>query len=186
MRERWLTKGRRIDSWVYGLLAREWPAPDLPDPARLVPVTSEHVELFFRHQLDPESQHMAAFTPTDPSDREAFLTRWLPVLLDAGQRARTILFEGEPVGHVVAFRMDGELNVGYGIDRAYWGRGIASRALARFLEEFPSRPLVAHVAADNPASIRVLERNGFEQVGEQTTYANARRAAITERRFRLE
>jgi len=46
------------------------------------------------------------------------------------------------------------------------GRGVASAALAAFLEDEPVRPLVAHTAVHNPGSRRVLEKCGFEVVAE--------------------
>ena len=57
--------------------------------------------------------------------------------------------------------MDGEDHVGYWIDRAYWGKGIASRALHLLLREVAKRPLVATVATSNGASLRVLQKCGF-------------------------
>jgi RimJ/RimL family protein N-acetyltransferase len=52
-------------------------------------------------------------------------------------------------------------HVGYWIDRAYWGRGIASRALHLLLQEVAKRPLVATAATSNRASLRVLQKSGF-------------------------
>jgi hypothetical protein len=51
--------------------------------------------------------------------------------------------------------------VGYWLGREFWGQGIATQALALFLEEEPTRPLVAHVAKHNIGSRRVLEKCGF-------------------------
>ncbi|NOX59424.1 MAG: GNAT family N-acetyltransferase, partial [Planctomycetes bacterium] len=49
----------------------------------------------------------------------------------------------------------------YGLVQAYWGPGIASRALGLLLAEVPRRPLHATAAATNTASIRVLMKHGF-------------------------
>jgi RimJ/RimL family protein N-acetyltransferase len=65
------------------------------------------------------------------------------------------------VGYVSCFPMDGEDHVGYWIDRACWGRGIASRALRLLLGEVTKRPLVATAATGNGASVRVLQKCGF-------------------------
>ena len=48
------------------------------------------------------------------------------------------------------------------------------------------RPLFARFAADNVGSARVLLRNGFTRVGEETGYAHARAAKITEHIYRLD
>ncbi len=55
---------------------------------------------------------------------------------------------------------------GYWIGREYWGKGIASAALADFLDVVEDRPLHARVAKHNAGSIRVLEKCGFARCGE--------------------
>ncbi|MFL5736099.1 MAG: GNAT family N-acetyltransferase [Actinomycetota bacterium] len=55
--------------------------------------------------------------------------------------------------------------VGYWLGKAFWGRGIATEALRRFVGELPERPLSANVAEHNVGSIRVLEKCGFVAVG---------------------
>jgi RimJ/RimL family protein N-acetyltransferase len=65
-----------------------------------------------------------------------------------------------------------------------WGRGIATAALAELLREVTVRPLFARAAAANAGSARVLLSNGFTRVGEETSYAEARGAEITEYIYR--
>jgi RimJ/RimL family protein N-acetyltransferase len=88
------------------------------------------------------------------------------VLGDPANAARAVLLDGQVVGYISCFPMDGEDHVGYWIDRAHWGRGIASRALHLLLREVARRPLVAVAATGNGASLRVLQKCGFviEQV----------------------
>jgi RimJ/RimL family protein N-acetyltransferase len=56
-------------------------------------------------------------------------------------------------------------SVGYWLGQRYWNQGIATQALARFLQyiwdTFDVERLQAEVFAWNPASARVLEKNGF-------------------------
>ena len=80
---------------------------------------------------------------------------------DPGNTTRAVLLDGVMVGHISSFPMDGQDHVGYWIDRAYWGMGIASRALHLLLGEVKNRPLVAAAATSNGASLRVLRRCGF-------------------------
>ncbi len=61
---------------------------------------------------------------------------------------------------------DGRRLVGYWIGREFWGRGLATQALAELLDVVDARPLHAYVAKNNVASIRVLEKCGFVKVGE--------------------
>ena len=59
--------------------------------------------------------------------------------------------------------------VGYWVGEEHWGHGIATAALAQFLTHvwgsFPVWRLEARVFAWNPASARVLEKNGFSLEG---------------------
>jgi RimJ/RimL family protein N-acetyltransferase len=79
-----------------------------------------------------------------------------------------------------------ETEVSYWIDRSAWGRGIASGALELLLELVPARPLHARAASDNVASLRVLRKAGFEVIGTEISYANARKCEIEETILRLE
>jgi RimJ/RimL family protein N-acetyltransferase len=61
------------------------------------------------------------------------------------------------------------LEVGYWVGRIHWGRGYATSALRLLIEEARRRQisrLTADVLPNNPASIRVLENNGFVCQGE--------------------
>jgi RimJ/RimL family protein N-acetyltransferase len=130
-------------------------------------VTEDDLPVFFEHQRDPEAAAMAAV----PSrDREAFLTHWtIRVLGNETGVARTVLAGDRVAGNMVSWLAEGERLVGYWIGREFWGRGVATAALRRFVELLPDRPLRAHVAAHNAASIRVLEKGGFALVGRETT-----------------
>jgi RimJ/RimL family protein N-acetyltransferase len=71
-------------------------------------------------------------------------------------------------GNITSFELEGRRVVGYLYGPEWWGRGIATAALARFLAFETTRPLSGFVAASNAASARVLEKCGFERVLEQT------------------
>ena len=103
---------------------------------------------------------MAAFTPRDPTDWDAFDAQWKR----SGRRptcVRTVLADGDVVGSAAVYGEPGEREVTYWIDRTYWGRGIATAALRELLAEVPERPLYARAAADNEGSLRVLHKCGF-------------------------
>jgi RimJ/RimL family protein N-acetyltransferase len=117
---------------------------------------------FFDFQRDPEGARLAAFQPRDEG---AFYSHWSRLLREPSFTLRTILADGKVVGNILAFDSDGSREVGYWIDRGCWGRGIATKALTKFLAIEPVRPLHAWVATHNPASVRVLERCGFERTG---------------------
>ncbi|MEU3935282.1 GNAT family N-acetyltransferase [Streptomyces sp. NPDC029044] len=149
-------------------------------------VHDSDLPVFFRQMNDPESLSMAAFTPEDPSDRAAFDTRWSRQRSSPDVVARTILADGDVVGSAAVYGVPGEREVTYWIDRAYWGKGIATQALLALLAEVPERPLYARAAADNAGSLRVLEKCGFRVVAEARGYAPARGAEIDETVLLLE
>jgi RimJ/RimL family protein N-acetyltransferase len=129
-------------------------------------VTEEDLPVLFEHQQDPDAARMAAF-PTRP--RDAFFEHWRTNILgnDAVGK-QTILFDGRIAGSVLSFDLLGQPAVGYWLGREFWGKGIATRALAEFLGLVETRPLYARVAKHNVGSIRVLEKCGFEVCGEGT------------------
>lgn len=128
------------------------------DRVRLRPVEPGDLPRMYDLQLDPDSNRLAV---TIPRTREAFDSHWAKVLSDPSNTTRAILVGEAFVGYVSCFPMDGEDHVGYWIDRAFWGLGIASRALHLLLQEVAKRPLVATVATSNGASLRVLQKCGF-------------------------
>ena len=107
----------------------------------------------FHQMRDPESVRMAAFTPDDPNDRTAFDAHMATVRSSPGITLRAVTCDNQLVGSIATFVLDGRTEVTYWIDRAAWGRGIASRALELLLDLVPVRPLHAHVASDNAASL---------------------------------
>lgn len=143
-------------------------------------VADEDLSIFFEHQLDPEASWMAAFTAKDPTDRQSFDAHWQKVLADKTITIRTILWHGEVAGSVLCHSWGGDPEVSYWLGKPYWGKGIATQALALFLQVVGDRPLYARVAKDNIPSIRVLEKNGFTLSGEGRWFSNARGKEISE------
>ena len=130
----------------------------MADKIQLRDVIEADLPTLFEHQMDTEANRMAGFTPRNEKE---FLAHWTKILADETVVKKTILFEREVAGSVVSFERDGEREVGYWIGREFWGKGIATTALSEFLGHVNVRPLYAHVAKDNVASIRVLEKCGF-------------------------
>ncbi|HKH48011.1 MAG TPA: GNAT family protein [Thermoanaerobaculia bacterium] len=138
-----------------------------PDPkssdVRLRDVTESDLPILFEQQLDPEANQMAAFAARE---WDAFMAHWTRLLSDTATVKKTILFEGQVAGNIGKFEQSGQPLVGYWIGKQYWGKGIATKALAALLDHVKERPLYAHVAKHNVASIRVLEKCGFTICGE--------------------
>ncbi|WP_314222448.1 GNAT family N-acetyltransferase [Streptomyces zaehneri] len=148
-------------------------------------VHDSDLPVFFRQMNDPESLRMAAFTAKDPADRDAFDAHWTRIRASSAV-PRTILADGDVVGSAAVYGEPGEREVTYWVDRAYWGRGIATQALRALVSEVRERPLFARAAADNAGSLRVLEKCGFRSTARATGYANARGGEIEEIVLRLE
>jgi RimJ/RimL family protein N-acetyltransferase len=140
-------------------------APNQPaGDVRLRDVVEDDLPIFFEHQRDPEANRMAAFPARE---RDAFMAHWKnKVLGDPANAKQTILADGDVAGNIVCFGPPEEREVGYWIGRDYWGRGVATRALAAFLRQIQERPLHAYVAKGNGGSLRVLQKCRFAVTGE--------------------
>jgi RimJ/RimL family protein N-acetyltransferase len=131
-------------------------------------VIEADLPIFFEHQLDPDATEMAAL----PSrDKEIFMAHWAKIMADDSVLLKTVLFDGQVAGSVVSFILGGEREVGYWIGKKFWSKGIATQALAEFLNHIKTRPLYAHVAKHNIASRRVLEKCGFTVIGENKDFS---------------
>jgi RimJ/RimL family protein N-acetyltransferase len=133
-----------------------------PD-VRLRDVVEADLEVLFLQQDDPEANRRASF-PARP--RDAFMTHWRTVVLaNPTGLAKAVMADGEVAGNIVSWTQDDRRYLGYWLGQAYWGRGIGTAAVRLFLAEERIRPLYAEPHQDNAASVKLLERCGFERVG---------------------
>lgn len=139
----------------------------------------------FEIQLDDAAQRLAAFTDTTARDRDAYVQKFRKILANDAIVTKVVEIGGEVVGSVAAFPIEGDTEVTYWIRTDWWGRGVATAAVAALLDEVTVRPLYGRVAEDNIGSVRVLERNGFVLVGSEDSFAAARQATVTELIFKL-
>ena len=146
----------------------------------LRPVEVDDLDAIFDQMRDPEAVRMAAFTHEDPNDRGAFDDHMARIMSSPDATIWAVARDDRLVGTTGAFVSDGTMEVTYWIDRACWGQGIASQALALLLEEVPERPLRARVASDNAGSLRVLLKTGFQVVGTEVSFAPGRGTEIEE------
>jgi RimJ/RimL family protein N-acetyltransferase len=143
-------------------------------------VRDSDLPLFWSQVSDERARHMAAVTNGWHYDRAAFDAHWDKVRSDPAVIVRTVLAGGEVAGHAAVFGPPGGREVAYWVGRAYWGRGVAAAALAALVGLERARPLHAHAAADNAASIRVLQKCGFAITGRGRIFAQARGEEIDE------
>ena len=149
-------------------------------------VMDDDLPIFFEYQLDKDANYMAAFTSKNPTDRKAFNVHWEKIRTAETIVIKTIIYEEKVVGSVLSYEDEGKPEISYWLGKGYWGRGIATRALAEFLEKVnKTRPIYARMAKDNNGSERVLEKCGFKIIGEGKGFANARGKKIEELLFEL-
>ncbi|MFI2765483.1 GNAT family N-acetyltransferase [Streptomyces echinatus] len=120
--------------------------------------------------VDRRPAHWAADFPADGDRVIAGLLETNPDWLGVyGHRLITERRTGLVVGSIGLFwpPSDGVLELGYGVVASHQGRGYATEAataLAAFALGAPGvHTVVAGVALSNPASVRVLEKAGFDR-----------------------
>ncbi|MFE1944989.1 GNAT family N-acetyltransferase [Streptomyces massasporeus] len=145
----------------------------------LEPLRADHADAL----LAFERENRAYFARTVPDRGDAFFTpagfaARLQALLEE-QHARVCRFhvilgeDGELIGRVNLMDLaDGSAELGYRVGEQAAGRGVATAAVAQVCRlaatDYGLASLTARTTLDNPASMRVLTRNGFTWV-ENTT-----------------
>lgn len=144
----------------------------------LRPVQDADLDVLFDQTRDPESVWMAAFSAEHPDDKTTFKAHMTKQRNSPDITLRAVTCDGQLVGCIGSFAFQGQTEVTCWIDRAAWGRGIASRALALLLDLVPSRPLYARVASDNIGSLRAAQKAGFNVIGTEMSFARVRNSQI--------
>ncbi len=140
-------------------------------------VEAADLALIFEHQRDPVAVAMVDFRSRGAM---AFAEHWAKILADDTVLKQTVVVDGEIAGHIGSWTSDGKRELGYWLDRAFWGRGIATAAITAYLRLEPIRPLHAVVAKHNAASLRVLQKCGFTAEPSDAPDASHISLALTE------
>ncbi|GAA2295603.1 GNAT family N-acetyltransferase [Nonomuraea roseoviolacea subsp. roseoviolacea] len=144
---------------------------DDPSGLRAVDVSLRDVvegdlAVFFEQEQDPEATRRSRFPARE---RDRFMTHWrTAILADPTVLVQAVVVDGALAGNVVAWWEGERRFLGYWFGRAFWGRGVGTRALTLFLQAEKARPLYADPFAGNTGSVRLLERCGFRRVGTVT------------------
>ena len=152
---------------------------------KLRPTEIADLDTLFQYQLDKEGGYLAAFMPKDPTDKTAYINKYTKLLSDPTVNNQTILLDDKIVGSIAKFIIEGDTEITYWIDRKFWGQGIATKALTEFLAIETVRPIFGRVAFDNFGSQKELEKCGFDKVGSDKGFANARQMEIEEFIYKL-
>jgi RimJ/RimL family protein N-acetyltransferase len=145
-------------------------------------ITESDLPILYEQQRDPEATAMAAFPARD---RESFMAHSARIMADESVIYKAILFEGQVAGSIVSWEMAGEREVGYWLGKEFWGKGIATQALADYVKLVKQRPLYAHVAQHNVGSRRVLQKCRFQVIGEDS-YTNPAGVEVEEFMLKLD
>ena len=162
----------------------------------LEPLGIRHFSGTCRYSMDPDNTAMMCYLPCDDEEEvrnylvksEAQWNRIQPDYLDAA-----VLLNGTHIGAVsiemVENRSAGEL--GWIIDKRFWGSGYAAEAAAAFMDYFSRRfsvtRFIAHCDEENYASRRVMEKLGMTLTDTYSGRKNRNSPAIRrECLFRLE
>ncbi|MEV4171715.1 GNAT family protein [Nonomuraea sp. NPDC049709] len=135
----------------------------MSDDVRLRDVVEADLDVFLEQEHDPEAVRRSRFAPRE---REAFMRHWKTrVLGDPTVFVQAVVVDGALAGNLVAWWEEDRRFIGYWFGRAFWGRGIGTRAMELFLGKEQTRPLYADPFHANTASVRLLEKHGFERSG---------------------
>ena len=130
--------------------------------------TEQHVRIFFEQAQRPDIQSVLPLRAQTVDEALADFRQTL--LPGATSYGRTIYLDDAYVGDIwcycIAPADDPQAMLSYCVfDRTAQNRGVATQAAALFLSELSSRFGLNRIGAftylSNPASVRVLEKNGF-------------------------
>ena len=128
------------------------------------------------YQRDPRYLRYYAWTDRTPQEVQAFVQMFIDQQQQKPrtrfQLAVTLRATGELIGNC-GIRRDSptshEAEIGYELSPDQWGQGYASEAVAEIVrfgfETLCVHRIAAWLVADNVASARVLEKNGFQLEG---------------------
>lgn len=135
----------------------------------LKPICAADAELVFLSwgRYPQNFARLTARVFADVGDAERYLSSLLSA--QSNLAFHVVDSDGTVVGLVKAIIVGHRAQVGYVIHEPFRGRGVATRAVTTLVEKLEADPGISRIwatcALDNPASVRVLEKCGFEREG---------------------
>jgi len=124
-----------------------------PLKQRTVNEFREEVRLLYS---EPDLSH-----PTHPK------YKWTVINEETGEKAGIVSFDKLDLEHKIG-------RIGYTISKKFWGRGFGTAAVAALIQKIFLESDIERIEADcsihNPASVRILEKNGFGLEGIKRSY----------------
>lgn len=176
---------------AYNSIKMQLPHTPLEDGIALSPLQNrEDIEWVYGLNADREALLMAGIMG-DLLDKESFMRAVEADVTndESGAFLYLITQHGKRAGYIdLSPISSGEMVLGYWVDRAFWGQGVASRAVAKLLMELPQKlrekPLFARVLDGNEASIRLLEKLGFLATNRNSYFSKLHNADVQQIIFR--
>lgn len=140
----------------------------------LKPLGTEHFQTAKGYSLDYENTKYMCHLPHETSEETMdFLTRveaeWKKEKPQYYEFA--ILYESKHIGAVSIYFENSAGELGWILNKKYWGNGFAYEAAKAVVEYFAANMgtahFVAHCDAENIASYKIMERLGMTKTGEQ-------------------
>lgn len=136
---------------------------------------SDDLDALLRHANDIRIVRGLSDRFPHPYTREDGLRFLAGEVVDLRDPVFAIEVDGQACGGIGARPGHGErrhgAELGYWLGHSLWGRGLMTQAVALYvpwiMQELALYRLQATVLDDNPASARVLQKNGFEEEGAQ-------------------
>jgi len=136
----------------------------------LEPLGTKHYESTLKYSTDPGNTRMMCFLPCDDGTEvmdylrncEIQWQRYMPKYLDAA-----VILDEVHIGAVSVELLEGNKvgELGWILDKHYWGNGYAVEAAKAFIEYIKERfgidHFIAHCDGDNQLSARALEKLGM-------------------------
>ncbi len=141
----------------------------MTDTLHLQDIALAHAPAIQRYAADQRIADTASSIPHPYPDgaAECFVRRVLQERVEKKSFVHAVMIGEEFVGVASLFnclRVPGEAEVGYWIGVPFWGKGYATHAVSLLIALAKSMgfsALVGKCVARNPASARVMEKNGF-------------------------
>jgi ribosomal-protein-serine acetyltransferase len=150
---------------------------DLGDGLELALAVPQYAEEIYR-LIDANREHLRRWLPfvdatQEPGYTRDFLKGQLHGLAE-GRALTLVVFDGGRIVGVLGLNRIDSVNrtaaIGYWLDKAATGRGVATRAVRRLVslafEFFPVDKLEIHCAPPNTASCAIPQRLGFTREGQ--------------------
>ena len=138
----------------------------------LVPHGPQFLETTNEYALDPENTKYMFYLPNQDSEETlAFLRsaeeEWAKDEPSSYEYA--VLYEGRHIGAVSIYLENGAWEIGWILNKKYWGQGFGYEAAKALVDHFAGRGVrrfIAHCDTENAASRKIMEKLGMTLTGE--------------------